>query len=125
IINQAAAGAVKESIGFGESLGRTLELLSSPHNSLSIMSAAYARSVPLTVHVAIGTDIVHVHKTADGGNLGAATHYDFKLFCTMVGELSGGGVYLNLGSAVIMPEVFLKAVTVIRNLGLPLEEFTT
>jgi hypothetical protein len=125
IINEAAAQAVKESIGFGEALGKTLSLLAPPHGSLSIIASAYARSVPLTVHVAIGTDIVHVHKTADGGNLGTATHHDFRLFCSLTGELSGGGVYLNLGSAVIMPEVFLKAVTVIRNLGLPLEEFTT
>jgi hypothetical protein len=124
-INEAAGVAVKEEIGFGEALGKTLSGLSPPHSSLSLVSSTYLRAVPMTIHVAIGTDIVHVHKTADGSAIGSATHHDFRLFCSLVRELTGGGVYLNLGSAVILPEVFLKAVTVIRNLGLPLENFTT
>ncbi|KAF0247703.1 MAG: hypothetical protein FD167_2894 [bacterium] len=124
-INQAALLAVEENIGFGEALGKKLARLNPTNANVSLICAAYQEKIPLTIHLAIGTDIVHMHKTADGATLGAATHHDFRLFCSLVTELSGGGVYLNLGSAVLMPEVFLKAVTVVRNLGLPLEDFTT
>jgi len=75
--------------------------------------------------VAIGTDIIHAHPEASGPNLGEASYRDFRLFCAMVRELDGGGVYLNVGSAVVLPEVFLKAVSVVRNLNFPLAEFTT
>lgn len=125
IINEASALAAKENIGFGEALGKKLFEQTPPHMDASLLCAAYQEKIPLTIHLAIGTDIVHVHKSASGANLGAATHHDFRLFCSLVRELSGGGIYLNLGSAVIMPEVFLKAVTVVRNLELPLEDFTT
>jgi hypothetical protein len=125
IINQASVLATKENIGFGEALGKRLLELNPPNKNASLLCCAYEEKIPLTIHLAIGTDIVHVHKTADGAKLGSATHQDFRLFCSLVRELSGGGVYLNLGSAVLMPEVFLKAVTVIRNLKLPLEDFTT
>ncbi|MEW6730558.1 MAG: hypothetical protein AB1489_04395 [Acidobacteriota bacterium] len=125
IINEAAVAAARDGIGFGEALGSILSRLNPPYPSLSLLSACYTAALPLTIHIAIGTDITHVHKTADGASMGAATHYDFRLLCTLVRELSGGGVYLNLGSAVILPEIFLKAVTVVRNLNLPLEEFTT
>jgi hypothetical protein len=108
-----------------EALGATLSNLTPPHAQLSLLCAAYKAQVPLTIHLAIGTDIVHVHKSVNGAALGAATHHDFRLFSTMVTELTDGGVYLNLGSAVLMPEVFLKAITVVRNLGLPLTDFTT
>jgi hypothetical protein len=77
------------------------------------------------VHVAIGTDIIHAHPDATGEAIGKATYHDFRLFCSMAKELDGGGVYINVGSAVILPEVFLKAVSVVRNLGMRLEEFTT
>ena len=86
---------------------------------------AYKNKIPFTVHLAIGADIGHFHASCDGAALGATSHTDFKLFCSVVKELNGGGVYLNLGSAVVMPEIFLKAVTVVRNLGFPLEDFTT
>ncbi|MBI4854002.1 MAG: hypothetical protein HY819_19565 [Acidobacteria bacterium] len=125
IINQASFLAVEENIGFGEALGKTLIELNPTNSDVSLLCTSYQEKAPLTIHLAIGTDIVHMHKSADGAKLGAATHQDFRLFCSMVRELSGGGVYLNLGSAVLMPEVFLKAVTVIRNLELPLEDFTT
>lgn len=124
-INRAANQAVAQNIGFGESLGSTIAQLSSSYASYSLLSAAYQKGVPATIHIALGTDIVHIHRDANGANLGAASHHDFRLFCTMAQELNDGGVYLNLGSAVLMPEVFLKAVTVIRNLGLPLKDFTT
>jgi hypothetical protein len=80
--------------------------------------------VPVTVHVAIGTDIVHIHPDADGASIGRTSHLDFKLFCRQVSELEGGA-YLNLGSAVLLPEVFLKALTVVRNLGHRTVQFTT
>jgi hypothetical protein len=124
-INQAATLAAKEGIGLGEALGKILTQENPPNQSYSLLCAAYKQNIPLTIHLAIGTDIVHMHKTASGADLGASTHYDFRLFCSLVKELSDGGVYLNLGSAVLMPEVFLKAVTVVRNLALPLENFTT
>ncbi len=82
-------------------------------------------SVPVTVHIAVGTDTPHTHAHADGAAMGAATHHDFRLLCSLVRELDGGGVYLNVGSAVVLPEVFLKAVSVVRNLGYPLGRFTT
>ena len=79
----------------------------------------------MTVHVAIGTDTPHTHPQADGAAIGAATHHDFRLLCSLVRGLDQGGVYLNVGSAVVLPEVFLKAVSVVRNLGYPLTNFTT
>jgi hypothetical protein len=77
------------------------------------------------VHVAIGTDTPHMHPAVDGSAVGAATHVDFRLACAMVKALHDGGVYLNVGSAVVLPEVFLKTVSVVRNLGHQLTDFTT
>ncbi|HKP12108.1 MAG TPA: hypothetical protein VJZ91_08370, partial [Blastocatellia bacterium] len=91
----------------------------------SLLWSAYQAGVPVTVHVAIGTDIVDIHPSADGASVGQTTYHDFRLLCAIVRELDGGGVYLNLGSAVLLPEVFLKTVTVVRNLGHGLEDFTT
>src|SRR2546430_1454484 len=91
----------------------------------SVLPAAYQHKIPVTVHLAIGTDIPHMHPAADGPALGAATHHDFRLFCSLVKEMHPGGVYLNWGSAVLLPEVFLKAVSVVRNLGVPLRPITT
>jgi hypothetical protein len=91
----------------------------------SILFQAYRRKIPVTVHVAIGTDTPHNHPLADGAAIGGATHRDFLLFAALVRELDSGGVYLNVGSAVILPEVFLKAVSAVRNLGHPLGNFTT
>lgn len=90
-----------------------------------LLAQAYRNSTPVTVHVAIGTDTPHTHPAADAAAIGAATHRDFRLFAACVAELDGGGVYLNIGSAVILPEVFLKAVSAVRNLGHPLGGFTT
>ena len=90
-----------------------------------MLYAAYDKRIPVTVHVAVGTDIVHIHPNADGAAIGQTTHDDFRLLCSIVRELDGGGVYLNLGSAVVLPEVFLKCVTVVRNLGYRLQDFTT
>ena len=93
-----------------------------PH---SILASAYRANIPVTVHVAVGTDTPHTHPAADGPAIGATTHHDFRLLCSLVRGLNDGGVYLNVGSAVVLPEVFLKAVSVVRNLGYPLANFTT
>lgn len=127
IINEMAALARRAGIGLGEAAGKLLneKKTSAKHLDQSILAAAYRAKIPVTVHLAIGADITHIHRSASGENLGAATHHDFKLFCALVREMQPGGVYLNWGSAVILPEVFLKAVTVARNLGTPLRPITT
>jgi hypothetical protein len=129
-MNAAISAAADNRIGLGEGLGRFIKQEHVPtiefhHRNSSILSEAYIRKIPVTVHVAIGTDIIHAHPQASGKALGEATYHDFRLFCTMAQELDSGGVYINVGSAVILPEVFLKAVSVVRNLGHRLEEFTT
>jgi hypothetical protein len=125
LLNDAAKRAAQDGIGLGEALGRLLVESEPKHAHLSLLCAAYRARVPFTAHVAIGTDIAHFHPQADGASLGAATHTDFRLLSELVRRMSGGGVYLNVGSAVILPEVFLKCVTLVRNLGHPLEDFTT
>ena len=118
--------AITADTGAGEALGAALNKLSPPqHREASLVLQAHLAKIPLTVHVAIGTDTPHAHPACDPAALGAATHLDFRLFCTMVSELNNGGVYINAGSAVIMPEVFLKAVSTVRNLGHELRDFTT
>ena len=125
LLNTAARDAARDQIGLGEALGRALIAARPKHAGLSLLCAAYEARVPFTAHVAVGTDITHFHPSADGAAVGAATHTDFRLLSEMVRRMSGGGVYLNVGSAVVLPEVFLKAVTLVRNLGHPLEDFTT
>jgi len=118
--------ALRSDGGFGESLGRHLEQIADPkYSGASLLSQAYCNATPVTVHVAIGTDTPHTHPAARGEAIGAASHHDFRLLCSLVKELNDGGVYLNVGSAVLLPEVFLKAVSVVRNLGHPLANFTT
>lgn len=122
----AAVKCEETGAGFGESLGRHLERIADRSFAAdSLLCEAYRSSTPVTVHVAIGTDTPHTHPTASGDALGRATHHDFRLLCSLVKELNDGGVYLNVGSAVVLPEVFLKAVSVVRNLGHPLANFTT
>lgn len=118
--------ALRSDGGAGEALGRALENLASPdYAEQSLLLAAWRARVPVTVHVAIGTDTPHTHPEANGNDLGRATHRDFRLFCSLVAALNGGGVFVNAGSAVVMPEVFLKAVSCVRNLGHELRDFTT
>ena len=125
-MNRAISGGAAEGLGMGESLGRWLELIASAkHASSSLLMQAYANATPVTVHVAIGTDTPHTHPAVDAAALGIASHRDFRLLAAHVAELNDGGVYLNVGSAVVMPEVFLKAVSAVRNLGHPLADFTT
>jgi hypothetical protein len=125
LLNTAAREAARDGLGLGEALGRSLTALNPKHAELSLLCAAYNARAPFTAHVAVGTDIAHFHPQADGAALGAATHTDFRLLAELVRRMNGGGVYLNVGSAVILPEVFLKCVTLVRNLGHPLEDFTT
>ena len=123
-LNQEAA--LKCEQGFGEALGRHLETIADPRFAASsLLCETYRNSTPVTVHVAVGTDTPHTHPAAQGASIGSATHYDFRLLCSLVKEMHDGGVYLNVGSAVVLPEVFLKAVSVVRNLGNPLANFTT
>ena len=125
LLNGAAQAGAKDGLGLGEALGRALTGMHAKRSDLSLLCAAYRLRVPFTAHVAIGADIAHFHPRADGATLGATTHTDFRLLSEMVRRLNGGGVYLNVGSAVILPEVFLKCVTLVRNLGHPLADFTT
>jgi len=118
----AARGAAGH--GLGRALGEMILEEDLPHAGQSLLAAAARLDLPATVHVAVGTDTVHVHPAADGADLGAATHLDFRIFTTVVAGLADG-VYANVGSAVILPEVFLKAVTVARNTGHALEGLTT
>jgi len=125
LINEAINRGVVDDCGIGESIGRALVEMKPQYADYSILHAAYLSKIPVTVHVTIGTDIIHIHPHADGAAIGAGTYRDFLLFTSLVKELDGGGVYLNVGSAVTLPEVFLKAVTVVRNLGHSLADFTT
>jgi len=115
--------AVREGMGLGEAYCRSLR--DAPFAEHSLLANAGRTQTPVTVHVAIGTDTPHTHPAVNPAALGAATHHDFRLFCTLISQMDQGGVYLNVGSAVILPEVFLKAVSAVRNLGHSLGEFTT
>ncbi|MFZ5450436.1 MAG: hypothetical protein ACOZF2_00985 [Thermodesulfobacteriota bacterium] len=123
-LNQAISWGAGQNLGLGAAVGRRLLESDFPYKNLSLLAAGAELEVPLTVHVAVGTDIIHLHPSVDPEALGAATHLDFRLFSALVSRLAGG-MYLNLGSAVIMPEVFLKAVTLARNLGHKVEPLTT
>lgn len=111
-------------LGLGEAIGKALVESGAPFASQSILASAYRHGIPVTVHVAFGTDIIHMSPAMDGAAMGALTHRDFQVFCRVVSSLEEG-VYINLGSAVVLPEVFLKAVSVAHNLGYSLEGITT
>ena len=126
-INEFAKLSHRLRIGYGEAAGQFLTsgILNVKHADSSVLVAAYKHRIPVTIHLAIGTDIPHMHPAANGAALGDATHHDFRLFCALVQQMHPGGVYLNWGSAVLLPEVFLKAVSVVRNLGVALRPITT
>jgi len=125
LLNQAARDGANEGIGLGEAVGRALVELKPEHREASLLCAAYEARLPFTAHLTIGGDIGHFHPSADGAALGATSHTDFRLLAEIVRRMDGGGVYLNIGSAVTLPEVFLKCVTLVRNLGNKLEDITT
>lgn len=125
ILNSAAKKGKIDFIGLGEAMGREV-LKQNPTNAdKSLLCQSYKKRIPFTAHLTIGADIGNFHASADGAALGETSHLDFKLFTSIVKEMDGGGVYLNIGSAVTMPEIFLKAVTVVRNLGYSFENITT
>jgi hypothetical protein len=125
LLNRAINEGVSSGLGLGESVGAFLTDLDPPHRKLSLLFNAYRLAIPVTVHVAVGTDIIHMHPQASGEAIGKGSMTDFRLFASLVRGLDGGGVYLNFGSAVLLPEVFLKAVSVVRNLGYSLTDFST
>ena len=125
ILNAAARAGKADGIGLGEAMGRAVTALAPKHADMSLICHAYDNQIPFTAHLTIGADIGHFHPSCDGAALGATSHTDFRLICSIVRELNGGGVYINYGSAVVLPEIFLKAITVVRNLGHELQDFTT
>ena len=124
LINEAIREGSLLDMGLGEAVGARLSKEKFPHHALSLLARAHDLGVPVSVHVAIGTDTIHFHPSADGASLGKTSHRDFRLFATLVSKLEGG-VFINLGSAVILPEVFLKALSLVRNLGYDVKQFTT
>lgn len=125
-INRAIVLGDRDGLGLGASIGRYLERRrGTKFKRLSILAAAFRLHLPATVHVALGTDIVHMHPSCDPAATGRGSHLDFRILASEVARLGGGGAYLNIGSAVLLPEVFLKAVTLARNLGHEIKDFAT
>ncbi len=122
-LNRSIKKGTAKGQGIGEALGDSLLRSKFPFLADSLLANARELDVPVTVHVAIGTDIIHLHPSMDARATGQATYQDFQTFCSVVRSLENG-VFINIGSAVILPEVFLKAVTLVRNLGFPLTHFT-
>ncbi len=122
-LNRAAKLAASESKGLGETVGREILRAKLKFRDRSVFATAYRHGAPATVHVTLGADIIHMHPSADGGAIGQATMADFHRLASVVAQLSRG-VVINLGSAVVMPEVFLKALNLARNLGSKVTNFT-
>jgi hypothetical protein len=124
LLNAAINQGVRAGLGIGQAVGRWLLETNPPHERLSVVAAAARLEIPVTVHVGIGTDVIHMHPAASGAALGEGSLRDFRYFVSNVARLEGG-VYLNCGSAVVLPEVFLKAVALARNRGVSLQGLTT
>ncbi|MCG3139005.1 MAG: hypothetical protein HJJLKODD_02878 [Phycisphaerae bacterium] len=128
---EATRLAVAQRCGLGEALGKLLSTMQANHVQFSLLAAAYEMGIPATVHVAIGTDTIHMHPNANGAMIGQSCLLDFRLLCSVVRDLApaqpgaAAGVWFNIGSAVLLPEIFLKAVAVARNLGADLDQLTT
>ncbi len=123
-LNAAIREAAATDQGLGRTVGRRLLEEDFPYNRVSLLAQAARLDIPVTVHVALGTDIIHIHPSVDGAATGKASHHDFRIFASLIRELDQG-VLLNIGSAVIMPEVFLKALTLVRNMGYEVRRITT
>ncbi|HOL33126.1 MAG TPA: hypothetical protein PK126_05445 [Candidatus Syntrophosphaera thermopropionivorans] len=123
-INRIIIRASEEKLGYGEALGKDI-LENAPNAEISLLAQAYKYNIPVTVHIALGTDITHQSPYADGKAIGDCSMRDFRIFCEQVKNLNDGGVFINMGSAVIIPEVFLKALTVARNVYGTIQDFTT
>ena len=124
-LNRAIKEGVAAGLGLGEAVGRFILDHNNPFREQSLIATCVERGIPVTVHVAMGTDIIHQHPTADGAAIGEASFRDFRLLAGIVSHLGDGGVYFNIGSAVLLPEVFLKALSIAQNLGHQVDHFTT
>lgn len=126
ILNEAIVKGWQQGLGLGEAVGRYITSHSKqfPHRRSSLLAAGVQLGIPVTVHVAIGTDIIHMHPSANGEAIGGTSLLDFRKLAALVSQMEGG-VYINLGSAVFLPEVFLKTITLGRNLGRALKRITT
>ncbi len=116
-VNGCARKARDSKLGFGESLGKCVAESDAPHKDASLLAAAYECGIPLTIHACIGCDVVHMHENADGAAIGDASMRDYRILTESLKDLGGGGVLMNIGSAVVLPEVILKAITTLINLG--------
>jgi hypothetical protein len=125
LLNRCINLGSRKNLGLGEAVGKMIASSSFPHKDLSLLSTAYELDIPVTVHVALGTDIIHFHPDVSGSSIGKTSLHDFFLFCSLVEKLEGGGVFVNVGSAVVLPEVFLKAISYVRNRGKALNYFHT
>ena len=123
-LNQAIIEGAARDQGLGMAIGEMISKGRFPYSRYSLLSRAFELNIPVTVHVAIGTDTIHFHPNANGSCLGKTSHLDFRIFAGFVSRMEGG-VFVNMGSAVILPEVFLKALTLVRNLGHHVKRFTT
>ena len=124
VLNKAIKRGAGKNIGLGQAVGEALLEQDFPYNDQSLLAQARKMDIPVTVHVAVGTDIIHIHPSVDGAATGKTSHHDFRVFCSLASQLERG-VYLNVGSAVLLPEIFLKALTVVRNLGHEVKNLTT
>lgn len=125
MMNSGLNEFVDDKTGLGEAWGRDISEKAFDHRDKSILSNGFKRSIPVTIHVAFGTDITHIHPSADGALIGKGTQNDFRLFTSVIADLKDGGCFFNIGSSVILPEVFLKALSIVRNLGCKVKDFTT
>jgi hypothetical protein len=125
LINAAIQQYSSTQVGLGTAVGQAIAGGTYPYKAYSLLAAAYAHQIPVTVHVAIGADTIHMHPSTNGALLGQATYTDFQRLALLLQGLHNGGCYWNIGSAVLLPEVFLKALTLCRNLGHPIEGFMT
>lgn len=124
-MNQALKAGLGKDLGFARAVGEWIIAQEHPYREYSLLAACVEHGLPVTAHVAMGTDIIHQHPAMDGAVTGEMSFRDFKLITSVVADLGNGGVWLNVGSAVIMPEVFLKALSIAQNLGHKVDNFTT
>jgi len=125
IMNKVLEKHFKKNKGLGEIWGKELSKGKYPYKDYSLLACGHENSIPVTIHVAIGTDITHMHPTFNGSKMGQGTYNDFKLLSSIIAQLERGGCFFNIGSAVLLPEVFLKGLSVARNLGFNAHGFTT
>jgi hypothetical protein len=124
-MNRALKAGLDKGIGFAKAVGEWILQHQHPYRQYSLLATCVEKGLPVTAHVAMGTDIIHQHPEMDGAVTGEMTTRDFRLIASVVADLGDGGVWLNVGSAVIMPEVFLKALSIAQNLGHHVDRFTT